>query len=96
MKLKTFILPLLCLAFGLRANAQANGPVQTFTWDKPYAVERIKAPRNRQVRKMLEAVGHQVVSLKRVEFGPVSLGDLPRGQWRRLTEREVEKLKAIQ
>ena len=52
--------------------------------------------RNRQVRKMLEAVGHQVVSLKRVEFGPVSLGDLPRGQWRRLTEREVEKLKAIQ
>ena len=51
--------------------------------------------RNRQVRKMLEAVGHQVVSLKRVEFGPVSLGDLPRGQWRRLTPREVEKLKAL-
>ena len=51
--------------------------------------------RNRQVRKMLEAIGHQVVSLKRVEFGPVSLGDLPRGQWRRLTEREVSKLKAL-
>ena len=51
--------------------------------------------RNRQVRKMLEAIGHQVVSLKRVEFGPVSLGDLPRGQWRRLTEREVAKLKAL-
>lgn len=51
--------------------------------------------RNRQVRKMLEEVGHQVVSLKRVEFGPVSLGDLPRGQWRRLTPREVEKLKAL-
>ena len=51
--------------------------------------------RNRQVRKMLEAVGHQVVSLKRVEFGPVILGDLPRGQWRRLTEREISKLKQI-
>ncbi len=51
--------------------------------------------RNRQVRKMLEAVGHQVVSLKRVEFGPVSLGDLPRGQWRRLTEREISRLKAL-
>ena len=51
--------------------------------------------RNRQVRKMVEAIGHQVVSLKRVEFGPVSLGDLPRGQWRRLTEREVERLKAL-
>ena len=51
--------------------------------------------RNRQVRKMLEAVGHQVVSLKRVEFGPVSLGDLPRGRWRKLTEEEVRRLKAL-
>lgn len=51
--------------------------------------------RNRQVRKMLEAVGHQVVNLKRVEFGPISLGDLPRGQWRRLTEQEIARLKAL-
>ena len=51
--------------------------------------------RNRQVRRMLEAVGHQVVALRRVEFGPIILGDLPRGQWRRLTEREVAKLKAL-
>lgn len=51
--------------------------------------------RNRQVRKMVDAVGHQVVSLKRVEFGPVSLGSLPCGQWRRLTESEIRKLKEI-
>jgi len=51
--------------------------------------------RNRQVRKMVEAIGHQVVSLRRVEFGPIMLGDLPRGQWRRLTEREIAKLKAL-
>ena len=51
--------------------------------------------RNRQVRKMIQAIGHQVVSLKRVEFGPVSLGDLPSGRWRRLTDREIEKLKAL-
>lgn len=51
--------------------------------------------RNRQVRKMLEAVGHQVVHLKRVEFGPVALKDLPLGQWRRLTDAEVRKLKAL-
>ena len=51
--------------------------------------------RNRQVRKMLEATGHQVISLKRVEFGPISLGDLPRGHWRKLTDREIAKLKAI-
>lgn len=51
--------------------------------------------RNRQVRKMVEAVGHQVVSLKRVQFGPVMLGDLPCGQWRRLTDSEIRKLKEI-
>ena len=51
--------------------------------------------RNRQVRKMLESVGHQVVRLKRVEFGPIALKDLPTGQWRRLTDAEVRKLKAL-
>ena len=51
--------------------------------------------RNRQVRKMLDAVGHQVVALKRVEFGPISLGDLPRGQWRHLNASEIARLKAI-
>ncbi len=49
--------------------------------------------RNRQVRKMVEAVGHQVVALRRVAFGPILLGDLPRGQWRHLTPQEISKLK---
>jgi 23S rRNA pseudouridine2605 synthase len=51
--------------------------------------------RNRQVRKMISAVGHQVISLKRVEFGPVSLGDLPSGKWRRLSPAEITKLKNL-
>ena len=51
--------------------------------------------RNRQVRKMIESIGHQVVHLKRVQFGPVSLGDLPCGRWRRLTEDEIRKLKGM-
>ena len=50
--------------------------------------------RNRQVRRMFEAIGHTVVSLKRVGFGPILLKDLPRGQWRRLTPGEVAKLKS--
>ena len=50
--------------------------------------------RNRQVRKMIDAVGHQVVRLKRVRFGPVLLGDLPSGMWRKLTEDEIRKLNA--
>ena len=51
--------------------------------------------RNRQVRKMIEAVGHQVVRLKRVRFGPVYLGDLPSGMWRNLTAEEIAKLKSL-
>ena len=51
--------------------------------------------RNRQVRKMAEAIGHKVVSLRRVGFGPVSLGDLPTGMWRPLTQEEIRKLKEI-
>lgn len=51
--------------------------------------------RYRQVRRMFEAVGHQVVQLKRVGFASVQLGDLPRGQWRRLTDAEVKRLKEL-
>ena len=51
--------------------------------------------RNRQVRKMVNAVGHQVVWLKRVGFGPIILGDLPSGHWRSLTDAEIKKLKAL-
>ena len=51
--------------------------------------------RNRQVRRMINAIGHQVVCLRRIKFGPVSLGDLPAGKWRRLTPDEIEKLKRI-
>ena len=49
--------------------------------------------RNRQVRKMIEAIGHQVVRLKRVSFGPIMLGDLPCGMWRKLTEKEINELR---
>lgn len=51
--------------------------------------------RNRQVRRMIAQVGHQVVMLRRVQFGPLQLGDLERGQWRHLTKEEVAKLKEL-
>ena len=49
--------------------------------------------RKRQVRRMCEAVGHRVVRLERVAFGPLRLGDLPLGRHRRLTAAEVEALR---
>jgi len=50
--------------------------------------------RKRQVRRMLEAVGHPVVALERIRFGPLWLGKLEEGRHRRLTAAEVEKLRA--
>ena len=41
---------------------------------------------------MFEAMGHKVLQLRRVRFGPLELGDLPRGQWRELTAAEVRRL----
>lgn len=49
--------------------------------------------RNRQIRKMVESVGHQVVRLKRVRYGSIELGDMERGAYRELTAKEVESLK---
>ena len=49
--------------------------------------------RKRQVRRMLEAVGHPVVTLERVRFGPLWLGGLEEGRHRRLTALEIEKLR---
>ena len=48
--------------------------------------------RNRQVRRMVEAVGNRVVSLTRVRFGSLELGTLPEGRARRLRRPEVRRL----
>lgn len=51
--------------------------------------------RKRQVRRMCEAVGHPVLELKRVAIGKLSLGDLQQGEWRYLTQQEVELVRGI-
>lgn len=51
--------------------------------------------RNRQVRRMLTAVGHETLMLRRVALGPLRLGDLPSGSYRPLTEAEKEALARI-
>ena len=50
--------------------------------------------RNRQVRRMCAAAGMQVRRLIRIREGSLSLGDLPKGKWRYLTDDEVKALKA--
>lgn len=47
----------------------------------------------RELKRMFRAIGHEVVSLKRISFGGLKLGKLKRGEWRFLTSKEVEMLK---
>jgi 23S rRNA pseudouridine2605 synthase len=50
--------------------------------------------KNREIRRLFEAVGLKVLRLKRVQIGPIKLGELPAGKWRTLTEPEIKSLLA--
>jgi len=49
--------------------------------------------RNRQVRRMIEAIGARVMKLVRIRIGDIAIGDLPIGTWRLLTRQELAKLR---
>lgn len=51
--------------------------------------------RNRQIRRMLEAVGHPVRSLRRTGFGHLTLRGLAAGKWRYLTANEIQELRRL-
>jgi 23S rRNA pseudouridine2605 synthase len=65
-----------------------DGPKHTFL------EMTITEGRNRQVRRMLEAVDSKVSKLVRTAIGPIRIADLPIGQWRNLTPEEVQSLVA--
>ena len=68
--------------------------VETITKNGETALLRvtIHEGRNRQIRRLCERAGVTVTRLRRVQEGPVSLGDLRPGQWRYLTDAEIAKL----
>jgi len=51
--------------------------------------------KNRQVRKMCSAAGHEVIRLKRIKIGKIGLGSLKAGEWRYLDESEIKYLKTL-
>jgi 23S rRNA pseudouridine2605 synthase len=56
---------------------------------------RISEGKNRQVRRMFEAVGHRVVALERVAIGNMKMAHLKQGQYRKLSQNEIDYLKSL-
>lgn len=63
--------------------------------DRTVLIFIIQEGRNRQIRRMCEAVKLEVLRLKRTEIAGVKLGMLPRGSWRPLNEREMRRLNSV-
>ena len=61
--------------------------------DQAYLLITIHEGRNRQIRRMCQAAGMRVTRLRRISEGELSLGDLPKGCWRFLTDAEILMLK---
>lgn len=78
-----------------RMTAPADVRIIRRTGIETVALVTIHEGRNRQVRRMFDAVGHTVLLLRRVKFGPLEMGELKRGQWRELTAEELERLRAL-
>ena len=81
------------LRSGVELEDGPTAPAQVKRHGKREIEVVLREGRNRQVRRMLEAVGNEVVALRRVRFGPLGLGNLKEGAARRLSKDEVARLR---
>lgn len=63
--------------------------------DNPWLRVTLIEGKNRQIRRMFEAVGHPVHKLRRIQYGPLEDPTLKPGAWRHLTKAEVAALRAL-
>ena len=81
---------------GIVLDGRKTAPAK-LNWLKDNLIEiSISEGRNRQVRRMFEAVGYEVVRLQRIAEGKILLGNVPPGRWRHLTKAEIRYLKELQ
>lgn len=86
---------------GVNIGDYTTGPAKIVVLDSDGKTNRVELTisegKNRQIKRMFEAVGKQVVFLKRTEIGEIRLGGLSRGEYKQLNEKEmkiIQKLKA--
>jgi 23S rRNA pseudouridine2605 synthase len=81
---------------GIEIDGEKTGPTRVSGVEPLGSTTRLRVVisegRKRQIRRMLEAVGHPVGSLCRVRIGGLKLGKLPLGEWRKLHPTEIEGL----
>jgi 23S rRNA pseudouridine2605 synthase len=87
------------LSTGIKLDGTMTLPCDVFVMerkeDRTVLGFIIHEGRNRQIRRMCEAVKLEVIRLKRTEIAGVKLGMLPQGSWRPLNEREMQRLENI-
>jgi 23S rRNA pseudouridine2605 synthase len=80
---------------GVRLEDGMTAPARVRRVSRDVLELTIHEGRNRQVRRMGDAVGHPVLELRRVAFGPLKLGELALGAHRRLSKAELEGLRGL-
>ncbi len=85
------------MRIGIMLEGSLTAPAQVRTMHPSGLIIEvtIHEGRKRQVRRMVEEAGSRVVSLRRIKLGPLELGKLAPGEWRRLTPEEVEELMSL-
>jgi 23S rRNA pseudouridine2605 synthase len=78
---------------GVQLDDGKTAPAQVRQLEPGLLEVTIHEGRKHQVKRMLEAVGHEVTELHRIRFGPLGLGDMRPGAARRLSEAEVRRLR---
>ena len=81
------------LSKGVTIDGRRTEPAEIVPLGPSQLRVTVREGRNRQVRKMCEAIGHPVTELRRVAIGPIRDPKLMVGQWRELTPQEVERLR---
>ena len=84
---------------GILLNDGITSPAEVFLLgtrnSRAFVQLTIHEGRNRQVRRMMQAISHPIINLKRIKIGCVELGDLQVGQYRFLTSSEVKNLQDL-
>jgi pseudouridine synthase len=81
------------LAKGVSVEGRRTGPAEVIELGPGHLRITVREGRNRQVRKMCDAIGHPVDELRRIAIGPIRDSKLKTGYWRELTPNEVDRLR---